>query len=126
MDIQSFRTDFPEFADTALYPDPMIRLWGEFAERQVNEHRWGDQHKRGVQLYTAHEITIEARDLKAGNIGGTPGQTGLVNSKTVGSVTVAYDTQSTIEKDAGWWNLTTYGRQFIRLARIFGVGAIQL
>lgn len=81
----------------------------------------------GVYLYTAHEITLAAQSQKAGNIGGTPGQqAGPLTSKTVGPITAQYDAQSTTEKDAGYWNLTTYGKQFIRLARIFGSGMVQV
>lgn len=83
--------------------------------------------EQGVKLYVAHEITLAAQNQKAAATGGSPGQSGgIANSKTVGSVSVGYDTTSTAEKDAGWWNLTNYGKQFIRLARIFGAGAIQL
>jgi hypothetical protein len=72
-------------------------------------------------------VTLAAQNQKAGVIGGVPGgNSGPASSKTVGSVTVAYDTAQTAEKDAGYWNLTTYGKQFIRLARMFGAGCIQL
>lgn len=127
MDISLFRDSFPEFADIARYPDAQITLWSTFATAQVNCRRWGDQTNMGIMLYTAHEITLSAQNAKAANIGGVPGQaSGPANSKTVGSVTVAYDTQQTAEKDAGYWNLTIYGKQFIRLARIFGSGGVQL
>ena len=82
---------------------------------------------QGVSLYTAHELVIAAQNVKAGQNGGVPGTSGGIPvDKTVGSVSVSYDAQSTTEKDAGWWNKTTYGQQFIRLARLFGAGAIQL
>ncbi len=75
----------------------------------------------------AHELVLAAQNAKAAQVGGSPGQQGgIANSKTVGSVTVSYDASTSTEKDAGYWNLTTYGKQFIRLARIFGAGAIQL
>ena len=125
--IPLFRQMFPEFADEALYPDVQITFWSSLATAQVNVDRWGAQAPIGINLYTAHEMTLAAQNLKAGNVGGPPGgQSGPANSKTVGSVTVAYDTQQTAEKDAGWWNLTTYGKQFIRLARIYGAGVVQL
>lgn len=81
----------------------------------------------GVNLYVAHELAVNAQNAKIAKAGGTPGTMGGVpNTKTVGSATVGYDSQATSEKDAGYWNLSTYGKQFIRLARIFGAGAIQL
>ncbi len=80
-----------------------------------------------MSLYVAHEITLAMQNEKAASVGGVPGVSGgIANTKTVGSVTVGYDAQTTSEEKAGYWNLTIYGKQFIRLARIFGAGAIQL
>jgi hypothetical protein len=125
--IAEFRQAFPEFSDTAKYPDSMISFWGEVAFQQVVERRWRRMTEKGRYLYVAHEITLASQNYNSGNIGGTPGgSSGPVNSKTVGNVTASYDTQQTAEKDAGWWNLTTYGKQFIHLARIFGSGPVQL
>ncbi len=126
-DVDAFRAAFPEFRDLAKYPNDMVSFWGAFAVAQVSERRWKTQTVMGQRLYTAHEITLAAQNVGSAIVGGTPGnQSGPTNSKTVGSVTVAYDTQQGAEKDAGYWNLTTYGKQFIRLARIFGAGATQL
>lgn len=126
-DVTGFRAAFPEFLDTSRFPDAMIDFWAGLATAQVNENRWGLQTNTGIQLYVAHEITLAAQNQKTATIGGNPGGTsGPTNSKTVGSVSVGYDTQQTAEKDAGWWNLTTYGKQFIRLARIFGAGVVQV
>lgn len=128
-DIGAFRTTFPEFGNTVTYPNAMVEFWAGLAEVQVRSCIWKPEsvRQKGISLYVAHEITIAAQNVKAGNIGGVPGISGgIANNKTVGSVTVGYDSSSTSEKDAGWWNLTNYGMQFIRLARIFGAGAIQL
>lgn len=127
MDIPKFRTEFPEFSDTTVYPTPQVAFWAALAEKMVLECVWKDVWETGVKLYVAHEITLAAQSSKAAAVGGTPGsQGGIANNKTVGSVTVGYDSQSTSEKDAGWWNLTTYGKQFFRLMKIFGAGCIQL
>lgn len=127
MDIGKFRSAFPEFASTVKYPDGQITFWAVLAEQQVLESVWKTTWQTGVMLYVAHEVTLAAQNAKAGAIGGTPGTSGgIANNKTVGSVTVGYDSSTTTEKDAGWWNLTNYGKQFIRLARIFGARAIQL
>lgn len=127
MDVGLFRTEFPEFADTTVYPTTQINFWASIAELQVRLIVWKDMRANGVKLYVAHEITLAAQNAKAGKQGGVPGVSGgIANNKTVGSVSVGYDSQSNSEKDAGYWNLTNYGKQFIRLARIFGAGAIQL
>lgn len=127
MDIGKFRTSFPEFADPVAYPSGQITFWATLAEQMVRQCIWKDSWVAGVNLYVAHEITLAAQNAKTASVGGVPGTSGgIANTKTVGSVTVGYDTTSTAEKDAGYWNLTNYGKQFIRLARIFGAGAIQL
>lgn len=127
MDISEFRTEFPEFSDTTVYPSAQITFWAGVAEKMVLKNIWCNMWATGVKLYVAHEITLAAQYKKASAVGGVPGSSGgIANNKTVGSVTVGYDSSTTTEKDAGWWNLTNYGKQFIRLARIFGAGAIQL
>lgn len=126
-DISAFRASFPEFADVTVYPNTMITFWAVLAEKLVRSSVWGTCWTEGVSLYVAHQITVGAQNEKAAQFGGTPGVSGgIANSKTVGSATVSYDSQAASEKDAGFWNLTNYGKQFIRLARIFGAGAIQL
>ncbi len=127
MVIADFRAEFPEFSDTAVYPDAQITFWASVAERMVLLDIWCDMYDVGVKLYVAHEITLAAQNKKAATAGGPPGLIGGVpQSKTVGSVSVSYDSQNTSEKNAGWWNLTNYGKQFYHLVSLFGAGCIQL
>lgn len=127
MDIPLFRTAFPEFKDTVKYPTELITVWSTVAETMVPQRLWKTMWVMGVQLYTAHEITLAAQNQQSAASGGVPGTSGgIANSKAVGSVNVGYDAATATEKDAGYWNLTNYGKQFIRFARIFGAGAIQL
>lgn len=127
MDIPAFRTAFPEFANTTVYPTTTIEFYAEIAELMVLECVWKRMYSKGVNLYVAHELVLASQNQKAASVGGSPGQQGgIANTKTVGSVTVGYDASTTTEKDAGWWNLTNYGKQFYRLAMIFGAGCIQL
>lgn len=126
-DISLFRRNFPEFQDEAVYSTQLINFWATFAAAQVVECVWKTQWFMGVSLYVAHEITLAVQNTKISVAGGMPGTSGGVpNQKTVGGASVSYDSTSTSERDAGYWNLTNYGRQFIRLVRIFGAGAIQL
>lgn len=126
-DISAFRSSFPEFADTTKYPNSAVTFWSNLAAKLVLESVWGTCWTEGMSLYVAHELALSAQSLKTSTVGGTPGTFGgVANSKTVGGATISYDSTATSEKDAGWWNLTNYGKQFIRLARIFGAGCIQL
>ncbi len=125
--VGQFRSKFQEFNDHVTYSDQLIESWSELAQAQVPQPVWKSQWLMGVNLYIAHEITLAAQNSKAAAAGGMPGTSGgVANTKTVGSVTVGYDSQSTSEKDAGYWNLTNYGKQFYRLMRLFGAQCIQL
>lgn len=126
-DISAFRANFPEFSNEKIYPDTIVLFWVGLATKLVPSCIWKDCWSQGVSLYIAHELVLASQNAKAASLGGSPGQQGgIANTKTVGSATVGYDSATSSEKDAGYWNLTTYGKQFIRLARIFGAGAIQL
>lgn len=127
MTIAQFRADFPEFNDTARYPDSLITFWLGVATLQVNACVWKAMTSKAIELYTAHEIVLAAQNQITAQNGGAPGtQGGLVNSKTLGQATVSYDTITASEKNGGYWNRTIYGQQFYRLSRIFGAGCIQL
>lgn len=127
MDIAAFRVNFPEFTDTTAYPSSTITFWSTLAEKMLLVDVWGTVWTTGVQLYVAHEIVLSTQNAKASAVGGSPGQAGgIANAKTVGSASISYDATTQSEKDAGWWNRTTYGQQLWRLIQIFGAGAIQL
>lgn len=127
MVLADFRSQFPEFASTATYPDAQVNFWASIAESFVNEDVWGANYTFGVKLYVAHEITLATQNVQSAANGAAPGgQGGVATAKAVGGVNVTYDANTTSEKDAGWWNLTNYGRQFIRIARMMGAGVVQL
>ncbi len=46
--------------------------------------------------------------------------------KGVDGVSVSYDNGAIVENDGGNYNLTRYGRELLRLARIKGIGGLQL
>lgn len=128
MDAAEFRSHFPEFASETTYPPAVLTFWSGIAEKLVIEERWDDLYDHGVELATAHYLSLAAGDQKQAAAGGTPGNAtqGAITSQSVGGVSVSFDTSSAMEKDAGHWNVTTYGRQFIFLARMIGMGGYQL
>lgn len=126
-DVGAFRVNFPEFADTVTYPTQQISFWAGLASKLVRPCIWGSCWNEGASLFVAHEITLAAQNAKAASFGGTPGVSGgVANTKTVGSATIGYDTVSISEADGGYWNLTNYGKQLLRLAKLFGARAVQL
>lgn len=127
MDLAAFRADFPEFADTTRYTDSQLTFWSTLSESLLNQSRWGTLWPYAVQLYTAHQLAIAARNQQSASAGGIPGQvTGPQTSKSVDKVSVSYDTGAATDPDASFWNLTTYGVQLWRLIRMFGAGGVQL
>jgi len=125
--VSAFRVSFPEFVDEVAYPNQLISLWAGLASAMVNQCVWKTQWTLGVSLYVAHELVMAAQNTKTAQAGGPPGVTGgIANTKTVGSVTVGYDSTTNSEENGGYWNLTNYGKQLLRLARVFGAGSIQI
>jgi len=125
--IAQFRADFPEFSDATVYPDSAFTFWYAIACKLIDVALWAGLFNIGAELYVAHNLVIEARAAAAAAAGAIPGETvGSLNSKSVDKVSMGYDTSSSVEKDAGHWNLTVYGTRYIRLARMVGVGAVQV
>lgn len=119
-----FRVAFPEFGDKQVYPSGSVQFWLADAIANVNADAWGASTAKGVYLYLAHQLLMKGRRAAKGQ---APSQvSGPIASKAVGSVSVSYDTASTAETGAGWWNSTQYGKEFFRLSRIYGSGPIQI
>jgi Protein of unknown function (DUF4054) len=125
MDIAQFRLDFPEFGNDTRYTDSMCAYWSALAENLHDNDRFGAVYTNLIELYTAHCLTIQARDIAVSNDGGFPeGQAGAVTSKSVGSVSVDYESQFSFDKNGTWFNSTIYGRQYLQLAKMFGKGVL--
>lgn len=122
----TFRQHLPEFADQTDFPPSVVDYWISIAVGMLNASRWMNMLDHGIELYVAHQLTLEAKAMQTANNGGLPGTTpGIMNNKSVDKVSVGYDTSSVVELDAGHWNLSIYGLRFIRLARMFGAGPLQ-
>ena len=125
--VASIRIQFPEFASLTAYPDPLVAGWLSVAVKFVNADRWGDTLDFGVGLWVAHHLVIATKNQQAVDFGGQPGQSaGAMTSKSAGGVSAGYDFASVKEEGAGFWNETSYGRQFYRLSQMMGAGPIQL
>lgn len=134
----SLRVDYPEFANTQTYPDSQANYWLAVARLLLNQDRWGPPSLKATnpptamydiatELFAAHNMVLEARALAEAKRGGIPGITqGPVSAKSVGPVSVSYDTAASITTDAGHWNETIYGRRYINLVLMFGAGPIQV
>lgn len=122
-----FRTSFPAFANATNFPDDAITFWLTLAYALFPADRWGDILDFGVQLYAAHNLSLEFMANKQAANGGVPGAaSGMLNSKSIDKVSAGYDTASVAEEFAGNYNLTTYGMRLWRLIQQFGAGPIQV
>jgi hypothetical protein len=119
-----FRADFPAFKDPEIYQNATLTMYLTAAGNLLPACRWGDLWTIGQELWAAHFILLDKIDEKSVEKGsGTPA--GPLTSKSVGQVSASY-AETAMEKDAGHWNMTGFGRRFIRFARLAGMGGSQL
>lgn len=119
----SLRALYPEFGDASKFPDASINAWVAQAALMHDAGRWGALLDFGVTLFVCHRTALAAQRLRAASFGGVPGQSsGIVSSKSVDKVSQSFDTTSTSEEGGGHWNLTQYGQEWLRQARIVGAG----
>jgi hypothetical protein len=122
-----FRAQFPEFEDKAAYADVAVGNWLTYGYTLLNAARWQDSLDYGVQLYTAHQLALGRRRYLAAQRGQMPGQmVGPITSKSVGGVSVGYDTPAALMPDAGPFNQTEYGVEYWQLAQWAGAGAVYI
>lgn len=124
-DLAGFRLAFPAFDDLA--PDPVVQFQLDIAAKRLNADRWGSLFDYGSYLYAAHHLAIRAQENAAAARGAIPGMRGgLMTAKSVDSVSVNYDVTQVSNEGAGYWNQTSYGREFWAMARMMGVGPVQI
>lgn len=123
----SFRESMPMFADVSLYPSAQFNFYLNMGKKLLPESRWDDLLDEGLTFYIAHYLTLYERSMLASDVGGDVGKVvGNETSKSVDSVSKSMDVSSVSLTDAGHWNQTTFGIQFLQLARMIGAGGIQL
>lgn len=123
LDPSEFRSRFPTFSPDK-YPDSAVSIRLKLAAQFFEG--WQDEEVRehAMCLYVAHYLTAHG-STAAGGSGGA-GSLGIVSGKSVDGASVSYDTGTASEQGAGFWNLTSYGRELYQLMRVFGAGAIQI
>src|SRR5271154_113752 len=127
VNVQQFRSDFNEFTDITRFPDSAINYWLVVATLLLNPSRWLNILQLGVELYVAHNITLEDQDTQAAIAGGWPGMSkGVVTAESAGAVSGSYDAGPDLEEGAGHWDLTRFWARFIRLAKRAGAGPVQV
>lgn len=121
-----FRDTFPEFADATKYPDAQIQFYIDLSALLLSEARWARLWNWGRALFVAHFMALYNIAMGQAAAGGTPGQqVGILNNKSVDKVSAGYDINAAILPEAGHWNLTIWGTQYLQLVRLVGMGPIQ-
>lgn len=125
---QTFLMAFPAFNDASKYSFPQRNFWLQLALNSLDQARWGQDYEIGLYLFTAHHLSLFGGDTK-GKVG-RPGQIPFpTGSKSVGSVSVGYDTSllSTLAaQGAGFWGLSMFGLRFWQLVQTVGMGGVQI
>ncbi|WHS97794.1 MAG: hypothetical protein LZT29_00671 [Pantoea stewartii] len=125
--VEQFRTDFPQFNNSTLYPDTQVQFRLNLADIQLDQNRLGRLFPYLVELFVAHYLTQQAGDNRSAALGRAGGSSsGIVSSKSVDKVSVSYDNASTLNPAAGFWNNTRYGAEFYQTICMFGAGGRQL
>lgn len=123
----SFRENMPMFADIKAYPSSQFNLYLKLGVKLLPERRWDDLLDEGLTFYIAHYLTLYKRAMNASLVGADTGKVvGNETSKSVDSVSKSMDVSGVTLDDAGHWNQTTWGIQFLQLARMVGAGGVQL
>lgn len=118
------RADFTEFADNVKFPDAMITFWANIADKMINNQNLDTMMDTVKELFIAHNCVLEADSLSEVAFGNLPGMgKGPISSQSADKLSESY-TADAFEKDAGHWNLTTYGTRYIRTIRLFGAGGM--
>ena len=128
--VARFRKDFPAFSDASDYPNDSIQFYIDLV---LNDNlfpytRWGPQQLYAQELYVAHEVSLERSmgNVPAGAAGaGLGASVMMATSKSVGGVSVGYDTGLGNDPGMGYLTYTIYGRRLYYMMYQAGAGPIQ-
>jgi len=122
---QSFVAVYSEFANPVTYPTEAVQFWISQAAITLNLCVFGASADLATMLYVAHNLVLSARNAREAQRGGIVGQaTGPVSAKSVGPVSVSYNTGLVAIEGAGIWNGTSYGQQLYKMMQTFGTGPV--
>lgn len=113
--VDDFRSVFPEFKDTAKYPNDVIQSFIDQAGCYVSRKNYGAVHdacrKLAIELAAAHLLQLTAN---ASSPTGS-GISGQVQSAHIGQVSVGMVVPPNKSQTQYWYNLTVYGQRLYQL-----------
>ena len=122
--VSDFRTRFPEYSDSSLFPDPRIQLFLDDAESDMDVSKWDDLFDRGQLYLAAHYLVVGTGTAQSSTAGGQ--SKGNVTGKSVGDVSVSYGVSNATMSDPTLYSTTTYGQQYLDLVRRLGCQMISV
>lgn len=130
--IVEFRAMFPQFTDGEKFPLAWIELQLDLALCYISSDYYGrltgDCRKRAIYLMLAHLLYINAQiNGPGGSADSAGGQTGIVTSSTIGSVSVGL-AQPPFGSDAFkyWMNQSPYGSMLLALLKARSTGGFYI
>lgn len=125
----NFLTFYPQFTD--LLPTAVLDTFVTMANAAISQERFFEQWQFAMASYIAHYATkyLQATPSGVPTASSTvtaAGVQGLESSKSVGDVSVSYDLKTINDSISNWGDFatTTFGLQYINLARLTGMGGM--
>lgn len=114
-----FKIIFPAFEGEA---DARVQYALDSAAPFFDVARWDDLYLQGLANYAAHTLTMSA--VTASKVGGVAGVSDTATMKKVGDVTVSRSEAMLEKQSKNPLYRTHYGQEYLRLARLVGMGAV--
>lgn len=129
--LEDFYTFYPQFR--GLVPDAIVTTYIAMAAATVLQARWNAFWGYGMANFIAHFLTLHLKtaggcEASAADVVAAALPQGLINSESVGEVSVSYDQATTLQGIERWatWNQTQYGQLFAERARLIGKGGMYI
>lgn len=135
--LDDFFKIYPQFGKNSEeehnVPLLVLEMYLNMANSCIKKVRWHSRWQFGMCLYIAHFCTLYLQsiaDVDAGAKGIVEASKsqGLDTSVSVGDVSVSTDYSIATNNITGYtgWSLTTFGQQFISIARLVGKGGMYI
>ncbi len=126
----NFRLLFPAFADTTVWPEPLLSGYWAMATEFISTADCPCRILRGGSLQLALDLMAaqiatlmnpNGNDPAGGGSGAATGS-GIVTSASIGAVSVSVAQPPTKDMWEYWLGQTPYGQQLLALLKMKGVG----
>lgn len=135
--LEDFLNIYPQFGKNSEgnynVPLGVLEMYLDIANDCIKKVRWHSKWKMGMCLYIAHFCTLYLQSMVDPNLGAkgiaeASKSQGLDTSISVGDVSVSTDYSVATTDISGYvgWGLTSFGQQFISMARLVGKGGMYI